>query len=552
VSLRNDDNNDEVVMKLAKRACAGQWCAAQLPATTRALRRRGIPRALLASFGLASFGVAVLGGCSSEQPSAAELPVNAANDAGGDGTRVLPPSTTNQQKDGDETDVDCGGSKADACADSKRCATATDCLSASCTGSICQTATSSDGIKNGTESGVDCGGAAPNVLRCKDTYGCAVATDCISLVCAQRSCKTATNADRVKNGNESDIDCGGTNTGADKCDAKLKCSSNSDCKSDGCDYKNRCAESRSCTRRFGGDTCGSGEIGEPGALHESCCKTVALTNTTVRLDKYHVTAGRMRAFLTRAFGNNVIGNARAFADATPGWKAEWSPYVPSNTDEADKFLGPYWLDADNQNDKATKPVSKRSCNPRDFGGHTYWTPEGAGGDKSDYTQDELDPKALNCVGWHLAKAFCAWDGGRLPTRAEIANAFTNNSLSVYPWQFVSTPAYVAGAQDPRLNNYYNYGYPGTIPRSISALTGTVQDIAWYISPPGRFPGGANANGAQDMAGNLMHWTNDGEYKFAWTGTWEQHGGDASAGDWKASAAEAPNGYYGLGFRCAHD
>jgi len=35
-----------------------------------------------------------------------------------------------------------------------------------------------------------------------------------------------------------------------------------------------------------------------------------------------------------------------------------------------------------------------------------------GADYSDFTQDQLDPKALNCVGWHLVQALCAFDGGR--------------------------------------------------------------------------------------------------------------------------------------------
>jgi formylglycine-generating enzyme required for sulfatase activity len=545
---------------------------------------------------VSSVGLTLLGGCSTEPSNLTELSVTAENDAGVDAARVFPASATNSQKDGDETDVDCGGlkapacadslqctaardcrsqvcsagtcavptftdrvkngdetdidcggSKAPTCADSKRCATASDCLSASCTGNVCQTATSSDRIKNGGESGIDCGGTASNVPRCAATDSCTASTDCISMVCAQGSCQAPTSTDGVKNGNESDVDCGGTNTGAPKCDTARACASNSDCKSDGCDYENRCAERRSCTRQFGGDTCGSGEIGEPGAVHESCCKTVALTNGVARLDKYHVTAGRMRAFLTR-----VGGNARAFVDGVgaPRWNVAWSPFVPSTLSEADTFLGPYWLGAVNQFDLASAPVSKRSCNSKDFGGHTYWTPVAAGGDASDYTQNELDPKALNCVGWHLAKAFCAWDGGRLPSRAEIANAYTNNGTTARPWEFVNTPAYVETAQDPRLNHQFSYGYPGN-PRRVN---GTVQDIAWHISPPGRHPAGANANGAQDIAGNLLHWTNDYEYMFTWTGSWERHGGaEAPPGNWNPNqTSEAPNGYYALGFRCAYD
>ena len=51
---------------------------------------------------------------------------------------------------------------------------------------------------------------------------------------------------------------------------------------------------------FGGDTCGSGETGAPGAKHESCCTSIAVPRPAAdggpyTLDKYQITAGRMRA-----------------------------------------------------------------------------------------------------------------------------------------------------------------------------------------------------------------------------------------------------------------
>lgn len=251
----------------------------------------------------------------------------------------------------------------------------------------------------------------------------------------------------------------------------------------------------------------------------------------------------------RAFIERTNGNVRAFAIASPGWNAAWSPYVPTTVSEANTFLGPYWLGADNQNDLATNAVSKRSCNPSGFGGHTYWTPAAAGGNASDYTQNQLDPKALNCVGWHLAKAFCAWDGGRLATRAEITNAFRNAATTTNPWDWQHPAAWDPANPDYRLNHQFNYGYPGNNPRTVS---GTVQDITWYVAPPGRFPEGRNANGVQDMAGILLHYINDAEYNFTWTASWERHGINLGATSWKVQAPEAPNGYYGLGFRCAHD
>ena len=467
-----------------------------------------------------------------------------------DANVCLAATPTDGVKNGNETDVDCGGGgPAPACADTKKCSVAArDCASKVCTAGACVAPSPSDGVMNGNETDIDCGGGAPAAL-CGNGKTCVNgATDCTSFVC-NVTCQAPTGTDGVKNGNESDIDCGGTNTGAPKCDPTYACGNNADCKSDGCDYNNTCAVTRSCATRLGGDTCGSGEVGEGGAVHESCCTQAPLTGSAATIDKYHVTAGRMRQFITR-----VGGNARGFVAGVAGWNAAWSPYVPSTVAEANTYLGSYWLGADNQNDLGTNAVSKRSCNPSGFGGHTYWTPASAGGDPSDYTQAQLDPKALNCVGWHLARAFCAWDGGRLATQAELTDAFTNNGANQFPWQFADATPYNINVVDARLNHKFSYGYPGN-PRRIPAIPanmGTVQDITWYVAPPGRHPLGANANGAQDVAGNLLHYVNNIEYGFTWTVSWENHGKSLGTTSWKTQAPEAPNGYYGIGFRCAHD
>jgi hypothetical protein len=240
-------------------------------------------RRYLAGAGLTAIGVAIFLGCSTEPPASTTLSINAGNDAGVDATRVLPPSATNQLKDGDETDIDCGGKvaracvdgrkcsvaqdctsqvgaggicagptatdgvkngdetdvdcgglKAPACMESKRCALPRDCISASCTGKVCQVATNSDGIKNGSESGIDCGGATSSVVRCAAGGGCAVATDCISAVCTQSSCQVASHTDGVKNGNETGADCGGPDADSPRCAVAALCAADSDCASKNC------------------------------------------------------------------------------------------------------------------------------------------------------------------------------------------------------------------------------------------------------------------------------------------------------------------------------
>lgn len=81
-------------------------------------------------------------------------------------------------KDGDETDVDCGGS-CQACWDGKACAQPTDCQSASCAGT-CAAASCSDGVRDGFESDIDCGATCG---KCAAGRVCAGDADCASNSC---------------------------------------------------------------------------------------------------------------------------------------------------------------------------------------------------------------------------------------------------------------------------------------------------------------------------------------------------------------------------------
>ena len=77
-------------------------------------------------------------------------------------------------RDGDETDVDCGGS-CQRCATALACGVGDDCQSRACDGGRCRAATCSDGVRDGFESDVDCGGVCG---ACQLGQGCAAASDC--------------------------------------------------------------------------------------------------------------------------------------------------------------------------------------------------------------------------------------------------------------------------------------------------------------------------------------------------------------------------------------
>jgi formylglycine-generating enzyme required for sulfatase activity len=87
------------------------------------------------------------------------------------------------------------------------CLSGADCASGICQVNKCVPAGCTDLIKNGLETDTDCGGADCNT--CADNKTCKVAADCTSKVCVGGTCKIPVCSDSAKNGLETDIDCGG-------------------------------------------------------------------------------------------------------------------------------------------------------------------------------------------------------------------------------------------------------------------------------------------------------------------------------------------------------
>jgi len=123
------------------------------------------------------------------------------------------PSPTDGVKNDSETDVDCGGGAspstdgAEPCADGKTCSVGSDCTSTSCQAGKCVPPTCMDKIKDGMETDVDCGG--PVCMGCPATDKCNLPRDCQSLVCTNGVCQAPTDTDHVQNDSETDVDCGG-------------------------------------------------------------------------------------------------------------------------------------------------------------------------------------------------------------------------------------------------------------------------------------------------------------------------------------------------------
>ena len=118
----------------------------------------------------------------------------AMDSAGAAGTAADAPLCNDQRKNGDETDLDCGGRTCDPCDAGKTCAMGTDCQSAICTNISCQAPTCTDLALNGSETALNCGGSCP---PCSQGKRCSVNADCVSQNCVSGMCESKACVDGV-------------------------------------------------------------------------------------------------------------------------------------------------------------------------------------------------------------------------------------------------------------------------------------------------------------------------------------------------------------------
>ena len=172
-----------------------------------------------------------------------------------------------------------------------------------------------------------------------------------------------------------------------------------------------------------------------------------------KLDTFEVTVARFRNFLEGYPGNlPKEGAGRNPNDPSdPGWRAAWS------------------------SDRARIPPT--AADTVSVAGYcqTYRTYTDAPG-ANEY-------KPINCINWYVAYAFCIWDGGRLPTNAELNYAAAGGSLQrAYPWSDPSTSTAIT---------------------TTHAVWGT-----WQLANVGSYPAGVGAFGQFDLSGNVAELTSD--------------------------------------------
>lgn len=129
------------------------------------------------------------------------------------------------------------------------------------------------------------------------------------------------------------------------------------------------------------------------------------TVSDFRLDRFEVTVGRFRAFVNAGQGTQAnvppAGAGARTLNAAPnqgGWNSNWNMYLTADGSSLSTAL---------------------NC-----GSAATWTPV-AGSNEN---------LPIGCITWYEAFAFCAWDGGFLPTDAEWNYAASGGSdQRVYAW-----------------------------------------------------------------------------------------------------------------------
>lgn len=272
----------------------------------------------------------------------------------------------------------------------------------------------------------------------------------------------------MKDGTETDVDCGGI--GNPQCVEGKSCNVDSDCTA-GCSYSKKCVSAPSCTIQYGGDTCGIGEVGDPAAQHESCCRTLPVPGYSgpmhpgkqVYVDKYEITAGRVRQWITAlAAANGGQADVKSWiaAHRPDIWDDAWNDYLPTGASGGTKVIARRLLGDPRPEDTGEAvgpgvilpPATDESRNmgtdyqfgdeiyvdlhgnncathTGDYGFPTYYYPDAnvtvtgqqprasaldAAGNPI-APQQWLDVKSMNCITNEMLAAFCAWDGGQLVT-----------------------------------------------------------------------------------------------------------------------------------------
>ena len=250
---------------------------------------------------------------------------------------------------------------------------------------------------------------------------------------------------------------------------------------------------------------GNFSLGEVGAQNAEPIQP-DITTGNFQMDAYEVTVARFRKFWLA--GHPALTSAVTY----PSGSVSWAGIV-------------------------AEPQQAASCN---------WSP----------MPGAREAHPINCVEWGTALAFCAWDGGRLPTEAE--------------WEWAARGRPIAGLSAPRR-------YPWGDQEPTGSATVACDRAQWNLcvgddgAVTRRVGSFAPSGGIYDLAGNIYEWAADVYALYSDTGCWGGSprtnpvcrpvaGGDLllRGGSWRAdmttylhgaSRGHTTAGYSNIGFRC---
>ncbi|KYF55453.1 hypothetical protein BE08_31745 [Sorangium cellulosum] len=266
----------------------------------------------------------------------------------------------------------------------------------------------------------------------------------------------------------------------------------------------------------GDEGCCASLVVPGGTFDRGAAEPRLATVSDFRLDRFEVTVGRFRKFVSEyPAAWPAVGAGANPKIPGSGWRAAWDPELPVDRQAL---------------------LSMLRCEDPYFS----WTDEAG--------DNEILP--VNCVSWYVAFAFCAWDGGRLPTAAERHYAAAGGDEErQYPW---SGPH--SAPEPDESYAVYGCGHDGSC------------ELADLQPGGSRSPRGDGRWGHADLGGNVWEWVLDsfatdypvecddctvitpGANHMIWGGGWRSEKTTLLT---SAFEERPPKGKFaGAGFRCA--